>query len=173
MEPVIRRDPSRQTETKTRFESFSAEDGVLRVTECYKLKAPRMQYGKCETELIRSRDTRSQKVFTALKIGYTDRDGEYPKSVSEILDEDELSSLSSALTYVVQNKSKLISTAKTYTEIKYNSRGGFVVGMYIADNKDTGEFIILEGETAFLVSLEDFQRLVDDALFTVETLRLE
>jgi len=168
---VADQDPSQKSASRTKYEAFTSRDGILKLTEHFALKAPRCQFGSAEMSLIRSRNTRSHEVFIALRVEYQEN-GDYPQRGASVLDEDELLSLASALKYMIENRKLIINGAQTYTEVNYNSRGGFAAGLYIEpSNRKTGEFMKLDGLTAFLVSLSDLAASVDEALFKIEVLR--
>lgn len=152
---------------RSNFEMFHASDGVLRVKEVFKLTPPILKYGRCETSVIRSRDTRTSQSVLAMHIQYK----EEHRDVSEVLDEDEIISLSTALKYIAEHRTSMVAAVETYTEVTYRSRGGFQAGIYITELHEVGEFMILSGQTAFMPNLSVLDRVVDDALFRIEVLK--
>jgi len=152
---------------KTRFEVFNARDGVLRMKEFFKLTPPLLKYGKAEAVLVRSRDTQTYETRVALNVKF--QGAERERSV--YLDEDEIASLAGALAYMQDNHAALIDMTKTYTELTYTSRGGFTAGFYVTEEKTTEGYMVIEGETAFLHSLGELCRMVDEGLFKNEIIR--
>jgi hypothetical protein len=168
---VVDADKTKESRSRTKYEAFTSRDGILKLTEHFALKAPRCRYGSSELVLIRSRNTRSHEVFIALRIEFEDT-GDYPQRGASLLDEDELVSLASALKYMTENRKMIVEQAQTYTEVNYSSRGGFSAGIYVEPaTRKTGEFMNLDGISAFLVSLNDLAASVDEALFKIEVLR--
>jgi hypothetical protein len=171
-QPVRAHDPSRSNGAKTHYEEFAAAAGVLRVTEQFELPQPRVKYGVVDMALVRSRNTQSNDISLALRIGFTDGDG---VRWVELLDEDEVVSLESALKYILQHREELIRRARTYTEIEYRSRGGFRMGMYVAEPADrrqeVGEFMAVQDQFAWFHSLAALAEVIDEALFKMESVR--
>ena len=153
---------------RTQFEAFIADEGVLRLTEHYTMQAPVTRYGKCEAKLIRSRDTRSDRAFVALRLDYTNSD-EYKRETTSLLDQDELSSLASALKYIFEHQQEIAAACKTYTEVTYKSRGGFEAGFYVNVDRKIGEYMSIGGQTAFLTSLAGLAMLIDDSIEKIGT----
>jgi hypothetical protein len=163
---TVAQQAARNEQKQTNYEIFASGHGVLRVTEHHALKRFGLKYGAMDAILIRSRDTQSNAVFVALRIEYKDTDN-YTRT--EILDADELTALDAALDYIIKNKAQLVAAATAYTEVTYTSRGGFKAGLYVDLKRATGEFMVVSGETAFLHTLADLKKLVEDALFKIET----
>ena len=98
-----------------------------------------------------------------MKLHYKERD-RYAITYSATIDADEIESLALALTYIKNNRAKIIQQAKTYTECTYYSRGGCKVGFYFdPKDKKTGEFLDIKSESVFINSVEDLAATVAQA----------
>jgi len=154
-----------------KHEIFVAMAGVSQVTEFYELAVIPDRYGFTSLTLIRSRNTQSNDISTALRVSHKEHEGYEHVS---FLDEDEISPLERALHYMSQNRAKLESKAQTYTEITYRSRGGFFAGLYVKgrmEGHESGEYMQVGNQSVFMHSLDELAKAVDQALFKLETLR--
>src|ERR1700722_7111715 len=88
---------------QTKFEQFQGKDGIVRITEFYDLPAPKSQFGTVEAKLINSKDSSSPASALGLRISYNSGK-EYASDSVDFLDEDEITSLSNALDYVIRNQ---------------------------------------------------------------------
>jgi hypothetical protein len=165
---IAKSDPSREADSRSNYEVFAAAEGILRVTERYEIAPPPVKYGAAKFTLIRSRNTQANIISAALQIGFKDAKG---LEGSSFLDGDEIKSVDTALRYISTNRERIIRAAKTYTEVDYSSRGGFRMGLYVmASGGQVGEFMVVGRRTAFLHSLGDLSKAIDEVLLKIETL---
>lgn len=136
---------------KSHYEAFETLEGVLRVTQTYPLPSPRARYGKAEFELVCSFNMTANDAYVAVRVTFTDPDEHV--SVS-ILDGDELQALRQGLAYLASNRNQLRQTATVYTEFDFVSRAGFKVGIYCSPGGELGEYMLVDGESVFLHSLD-------------------
>jgi hypothetical protein len=159
-----------QPHTRSNYEVFAASEGVLRVTERYEISPPPLKYGSIKTMLVRSKNTQANAVSMALHFAFKDQKG---SESSSFLDADEIKSVDAALRHISKNRQQLVQAAKTYTEVDYISRGGFRMGLFvILDNgaRKVGEFVVIGRRNAFLHTLDDLSKTIDESLFKMETL---
>ncbi len=164
---IVPATPPTDIQSRSKFELFDAQDGVLRMKEFYKLNGPPLKYAKSEATLIRGTDTQTWDMHVALNIKFQGAE----KERSAYLDEEEIGQLARALTYMNENQANIIRMAKTYTEMIYSSRAGFCAGFYVHEDKTSEGFISIDGEIAFLQSLADLEKVIDEALFKIEIMR--
>jgi hypothetical protein len=166
---IINHDRGNRESRQTNHEIFAATAGVLQVTEFYDLASPPVKYGKAAFVLVRSRNTQSNEMSIALRVEFTDSDGYEHRA---FLDQDEIVSLEGALRYILQNRAELINRAKTYTEVTYQSRGGFRAGLYVSPaGNSVGEYMDVGNCSVFFHELERLSEVIDEALFKLESLR--
>lgn len=164
----VTQEPSSES-AKTKFEAFSAKDGVLMLKEVYTLSSPATKHGSAEAKVVRKADVRGNVAVIALVLSYkgTER---FDREAAEVLDEDEVASLASALEYIRLNRRKMIDAAKTYTEATYSSRGGFQTGLYFGSGT-VGDYMKIGHETVFLESLDAIENVVKEAGSKIKELR--
>ena len=151
---------------RTKFEEFTASDGVLRLTEFFDLEDVRTLYGHLAAVLIRSFNAQSMNSSIALRFDFKDQEG---YEAVALLDEDEVAAVDRALTLIAERRTKLESKANTYTELNFFTRSGFKIGIYFGKGKP-GDFAYIGNQSIFFHSLRDLHRAIEAALFKIDIL---
>lgn len=153
---------------KTKYEKFISADGQILVREFYKLNSPlhlNSYLINLDTKLIKVTSVNNNKTIIGLQFRYTKK-SKYALTFTNILDEDEILSLSKALAYMQKNVTKMSKNCKTYTEVEYASRGGFKAGFYIIPQKNknvVSYYMIIRGKLVSLPTLSGLATTIKDS----------
>ena len=163
-----------QEKAATQLEQFTSKKGEIIIKEFYDIGEILGKYGGFTeiTALVLYEPGATKRLY-GLKI-HIEESGQYPDQNTSFLDFEELISLSSALSYMIELSEKWASMEKEYTEVLFQTEGDYQIGFFqdgltqsaFSESGRIGSASIFLGTT----DLGTAKELIDEGIAKLESL---